>query len=440
MSRLDLVLHRHPGQEDGIRALAARDPSGNLKYLDWGAKMLASGQALVTEVADVVDLYHQFRGQSLGAATRTRAPGSLRVHPDVHTYRPQDLSSLRDLLIKIKRARDRKRRARERLYRIEGAVEADVVYDSPDLLVRHIKNKQASAHYGLGTKWCISMLREGYFDEYESQNATFFFFERKVQKKDEFDKVALLIPRNVGRFGGEQPFQAFTSIDRQIDLLSLTRVYGPRVFDVLRQVCECSDRYPGSIVSQVSMGVASAEQLEAVFATLADGKLNPYDTERLIVSICCNDGAPWSLLKVVAEHAVALSEAARKRASARYRYHARPRKDSSREVATAVEAALSIHPQVPPEFRDTFTKKLRRRRINVSQVRRVDDYGTVGVSWSLPTRTHSLRRRVRRSLNASQLLRRAGVLERRAARIRKRAASLQQKAAAKKKKKKRPSR
>lgn len=37
-SRLDAALQRFPAHEDGIRTLAARDPSGKLKYLDWGVK------------------------------------------------------------------------------------------------------------------------------------------------------------------------------------------------------------------------------------------------------------------------------------------------------------------------------------------------------------------------------------------------------------------
>ena len=99
-TRLDAVLQKYPDHEEGIRLLAERDPSGNLKYLAWGAKMLAAGQALAPEVADVLDLFHRFAGQWLertGAQVRRArrqhqsARSGSRVHSDINTYRPQDL-------------------------------------------------------------------------------------------------------------------------------------------------------------------------------------------------------------------------------------------------------------------------------------------------------------------------------------------------------------
>jgi hypothetical protein len=65
-TRLDVALQKYPTHEEGIRLLASRDPSGNLKYLDWGARMLDAGQALAPEIADVLDLFHVFSGQWYG--------------------------------------------------------------------------------------------------------------------------------------------------------------------------------------------------------------------------------------------------------------------------------------------------------------------------------------------------------------------------------------
>src|SRR5271166_2605629 len=319
-TRLDLVLQKYPDHEESIHMLAERDPSGNLKYLAWGAKMLAAEQALASEIADILDLFHRFAGQWLertGAqvrrARRLHQSPSSQVHPDINTYRPQDFARLRDLLNKMKRAQDKKRKERERLYRIEGSVEADVVYDSDDLIVRHIKNKNASVHYGHATKWCISMVREGYFTDYETHNATFFFFERKAPLGDEFDKVALMMSRTDGESTHRHHSEgtvAYNALDRQVDMFALAKVHGPRIFEIFRLVHEASARYPGSVLFQAFRGIATREQLEIVFADLVHGDFPPFETDEMLEAIVCNDAAPPAMLEEILKRGVALSTAA----------------------------------------------------------------------------------------------------------------------------------
>jgi hypothetical protein len=397
-TRLDQVLQKYPAHEDGIRTLAARDPSGNLKYLDWGARMLAANQALAEELSDIIEMFHRFNGQWFGARRD-------RIHPDIYSYRPQDLASLRDNLLKIKRKQDRKRKQREKLYRLEGPVEAEIVYDSPDLIVRHIKNKQASVHYGLGTKWCISMLREGYFEEYESNNATFFFFERKVPLGDEHDKMALMMPRAADGDRGwrVETASAFTSLDEQIDIMILAKVHGPRVFDIFKDVYERSERYPGSVVFQVYQGTATAEQLAITFETLATGKLNPYEVESLIEAICCNDATPSSLLDEIVNRASSLAMDAWKqfakeglRRGLRRRRGRRSRRNNTSELMRNVFAAIAIHPQTSAELRDKVVKSLRRRRVDVGDILVVKRGGRVGVAYGTGVRAPNFRRRHRR--------------------------------------------
>jgi hypothetical protein len=434
-TRLDLVLRAHPSHEDGIRTLAARDPSGNLKYLDWAGKMLASGQALAPEIADVLDLFHRFRGEPIDRRRGHARYSVGRIHPDIYTYRPQDFASLRDALLKMKRAQDRKQKKREKLYRIEGAVEAALVYDSADLIVRHIMNKQASVHYGLGTRWCIAMLREGYFDDYTAQNATFFFFERKAPLSNEFDKVCLMVPR--GDWApGEDDFVAFTATDKRVGLLALARAYGPQFFAILQQVGECSDKYPGSTIAQVYAGTASAEQLAEVFAHVGSGKFSMvHAVEETLEAIVCNDAAPWSLLQEVMRRAGALVTAATKRSRLRMRYRYR-RRSGTLEIVRIVEAALTIHPNTPAEVRAALGKRLKRRHVNVLHVRRVNHNGRAGVSYDAPVRDRRGRRlrHMRRRFTAAQLRKHAERYERRAKRIRKSARTLERKLAAKKRK------
>jgi hypothetical protein len=429
-TRLDLVIQKFPDHEAGIRTLASRDPSGNFKYLDWGAKVLVSGQALAPEIADVIEMFHQFSGRTGRARRNLIQTGRTRdnlVRSDIYSYRPQDLASLRDTLLKIKRAADRKRRERERLYKLEGEIEADVVYDSPDLIVRHIKNKAASCHYGLSTKWCIAMRREAYFEDYESNNATFFFFERKAKKGDEFDKMALMVPRNAA---DGLSIDAFTSLDRRVDMLSLAKVHGTRVFDIFREIYERSEKYPGSAMTQVYKGQASAEVLQAVFDTVVKGRfkkdgLSQYELEHTLEAICCNDAAPWSLLEQVQHRARSIVHKAG-------RTTVRRRKFLDANTRNTIAAALVIHPQVPDDVREKLVKELKRRHIRLDEIRRVNEAdGRIGVVYERGHGVYGRRfrrgrfRRFRKSPN--KMREHAAVLVRRAARLRKSAARLERK-------------
>ena len=412
-TRLDLVLQKHPDHAEGVRALAERDPSGNLKYLAWGGAMLASGQALAPEVADVIDLFHRFAGQSLERTGVRRAkrqhPPSGRVHPDINAYRPQDFARLRDLLLKLKRAQDKKRKAREKLYRIEGPVEAELVYDSPTLIVRHIKNKNASIHYGHATKWCISMAREGYFDDYESHNATFFFFERKTPLGDEFDKVCLMMPRRHGDPTGLRgdSVACFNALDRQVDMFALAKVYGPRVFEIFRSIHEHSERYPGSILFRVLAGIATREQLETAFDSLVHGKLPPFETDAVLEAFVCNDAASPGMLEEILKRGVSLSAAAWKASRRRgRRWRRRPGNRAVRDarLTRTIMAALAIHPHTPGELRERLVKDLRRRRVKIVEIRRVNEGGRVGVEFQQKgVRFVVRRRRTHRRLRPSEL-------------------------------------
>ena len=252
---------------------------------------------MAPELADILDLYHAFAGRR-DLAIWTGHP--VRIDPDIHRYAPKDIATLRDSLLRMKRARDKKQKTRERLYRIEGSVDAVAVYDSDDLIVRHIRNKQASCHYGRSTKWCIAMLRAGYFEDYATHNATFFFFERKVPLGDEFDKVALMLTRDIdGRA------ETFTATDRQTDMMGLARVYGMRVFAIFARIHEASAAYPGSPFARVYAGTGRAEDIEEVLRHVKTDR-HFLDTEEMLESVACNDATPADVLLAVEKKAQAL--------------------------------------------------------------------------------------------------------------------------------------
>jgi hypothetical protein len=306
---------------------------------------------------------------------------------------------LRDFLLKLKRSQDKKRREREKLYRIQGDVEADVIYDSDDLIVRHIKNKNASIHYGHATKWCISMSREGYFEDYETHNATFFFFERKKPAGDEFDKVCLVMPRSHDAYlsiRGDGA-TAFNALDRQVDMFSLAKVHGPCVFEIFRLAHEASERYPGSILFQVFQGTATLEQLETVFAILVKGDFG-YETDTLLEAIVCNDAAPAAMLEEILKRGVALSKVGRKKLFRRHGRRFRNLADHDAELTRKIMAALVIHPQTPDGLRVELVKNLRRRHVTITEIRRVNEDGRVGVTYRKEMRGFKRRRSFRRYL------------------------------------------
>jgi hypothetical protein len=124
VSRLDLVIERHPDREAQVRFLASRDPSGTLKYLQWQVNVLASGKAPATEIADVVDLFHKFRLASPKRHTHAD------VRPDLYSYKKEEFTTLRDELLRVQRAQDK-------MLRFEG-VSRTVLEDRIRELVTHV--------------------------------------------------------------------------------------------------------------------------------------------------------------------------------------------------------------------------------------------------------------------------------------------------------------
>ena len=439
-TRIDMLVQKHPDHEEGIRALAGRDPSnGKLKYLDWSVRVLVSGQALAGEITDVIDLFHKF---APGAGLigfhhpRRRRRSKMELRRDLYSYRPQEFTALRDCLFALRKKQDQTRKKRERLYKLDENVESEVIYADADLIVRHIRNKAASVHYGGSTKWCISMLREQFFEEYDAHNATFFFFERTpaARQSDAYDKVALMLPREGNGYGRPGDAQAFTALDAQIDPWVLAGVYGPKVFDIFKRVQEVSAAWPGSATALVYAGTASAEQIETVFARVVAKKTGVYETSGLLESICCNDAAPWALLERVLLDAKALWGAAlarHRQSRGRYRRRRHRLSDTAREreLARNIEAALAIHPATPADVRVALLKKLCRDHINTESIRRQFDDGRIIAMYErvgqrfveFSRHRHARRRRYRRSQTARRLFQLVGIYERLAIRTKKRA-------------------
>jgi len=122
MSRLHNVIQKYSNFGSAINYFISRDPSKNLKYLEWELKILSSGQALAPEIADVVDLFHKHSHK-------------LEVQ-DLYQYQVNDFARLRDILFEIDYKQKQKKHKIEQRYALIEEPDAPLVYEDEEVLIR----------------------------------------------------------------------------------------------------------------------------------------------------------------------------------------------------------------------------------------------------------------------------------------------------------------
>lgn len=71
------------------------------------------------------------------------------------------------------------------------------IIETDRFLVVRPDDKEAAAYWGKGTKWCITMLESGHFDEYRGQNVVFYYLiDKTAENQDNYSKVAIVMNRN----------------------------------------------------------------------------------------------------------------------------------------------------------------------------------------------------------------------------------------------------
>ncbi len=176
--KVDDLQLKYPEFKNQIKYLSDNDPTGNNKYLDYAVKVLVSKQALEPEIADVIKLFHK------------------NIHKlenkDINSYK--NFTELRDLLFEVD---DKKSKTQEKKDIKQGGTER--IYEDEQCIVLLIKDKDAACHYGFGTKWCITMSEEKYYEDYTSANVVFYFvISKTISKEDDVNyKVALAVERDL---------------------------------------------------------------------------------------------------------------------------------------------------------------------------------------------------------------------------------------------------
>jgi hypothetical protein len=394
--RVDALIAKHPDHAEAIGVLASRDPAGNLKYLNWQMKVLLAGRALAPEIADVVEMFHQFGKE---------APS---IRPDLYSYRPQDFTSLRDALFVLQKARQRKQAKIDKRYKLVGDVDSEVVYESPALIVRLIKNKNASVRFGLGTKWCISMNARAYYEDYESENTTFFFISRKVSAGHDMDRVAAAYTRDLRNV--PRRLEYYSAIDEPISELQIVDHFGPEFFDVQRIMYQRILDHPMSPTAILQSGLEmSPDALVAIYekAKADAGRAFVHGT---LLAIACNAGAPIELLRTLRKDGPKIITRSIKRLRGRRRWRDSRASTWRRDLLAAIYA----HPALPMAERSALGKDLRRRNVRTASIEvTVEGDSRVNVTYSAYRGTFIHKSRWRQRRHRRLLRNSSAVIQRR---------------------------
>jgi hypothetical protein len=195
---------KYPNLSSSIDLFIKRDPTK--KYLPYEVKTLASGQALENEIADVIDLFHRFRDRL--------------DNKDINSYK---FTELRDMLFDMrdfggKSKNQEKKWLKEEMKKVQLSG-AEKLYEDDQCDVIYVPDKATACVYGSGTKWCITMENERYYEDYANNNVVFYYIIRKdLPADDPMAKVAFACQRdeNNNVFTKRGGIQVFDATDTQV--------------------------------------------------------------------------------------------------------------------------------------------------------------------------------------------------------------------------------
>jgi 3-methyladenine DNA glycosylase AlkC len=243
------LLEEYPHLKSEIEEFSRHDPSGRLKYLKWQVNILNSGQAKPLEIQEVTDLFHRL-GQNL-------------KNKDLYSYKPSDFTDLRDQLFELK-DKQSLRKEKVKRYQITEACEADTVYQSENFKVLLIKNKAASVHHGLDTRWCISMRDKPYFEDYDKSNIVFLFIiNLQAIPRSPESKIALVYHRDINN--NIIKLEIFDAADHKIDENNLNKILGEEAENILNITRSKAASVPKSLLAKIKSNEASSEEIKKAF-------------------------------------------------------------------------------------------------------------------------------------------------------------------------------
>jgi hypothetical protein len=171
-ARVDDLIARYPKFEEDIRKLNDADPSTTKKYLLWGTVQLHGGEP----IEKIIEAFNKFHTNYQRLAKK-----------DINKYDSTDevIAAVEALGASREQQRAVKRK------------DAHYLYNDDNFLLVHPTSMEASCHYGMGTKWCISATQStNYFDSYAEDNKFFYFIINKKSEDPKWHKVAMMLDKD----------------------------------------------------------------------------------------------------------------------------------------------------------------------------------------------------------------------------------------------------
>jgi hypothetical protein len=280
----EALLEEYPQFKNEIEEFSRNDPSGRLKYLKWQVSILNSGQAKPLEIQEVTDLFHRL-GQNL-------------KNNDLYSYKPSDFTELRDKLFELKDKQLSRKEKVEKRYQVTEACDADTVYQSENFKVLLIKNKAASVHHGLDTKWCISMKDAAYFEDREKDNIVFLFIiNLQAIPRSPESKIALVYRRDNNN--NIICLSIIDASDHQIDVSDLKKILGKEAENILNITRSKATSVPKSLLAKIKSNEASSEEIKEAFIW---AQKQNYGIRILVFDlVIANPNTPYEILAQLAK-------------------------------------------------------------------------------------------------------------------------------------------
>jgi hypothetical protein len=324
------LLVEYPHLKNEIEEFSRHDPSGRLKYLKWQVNILNSGQAKPLEIQHVTDLFHRL-GQNL-------------KNNDLYSYKPSDFTDLRDQLFELKDKQSLRKEKVEKRYQVTEACEADIVYQSENFKVLLIKNKAASVHHGLDTKWCISMKDEAYFEDYDKSNIVFLFIiNLQAIPKSPESKIALVYHRDTNN--NIIKLEIFDASDHKINVSDLKKILDKEAENILSITRSKAASVPKSLLAKIQSNEASSEEIKEAFIWAQ--KKNE-EVKKLVINLIFEN--PNIPLEVLAQASIDKDGWVRKLLAINHNVTHELLAQLAKDKDNLVRRAVAGNPNTPPEI------------------------------------------------------------------------------------------